>query len=482
MDSTIIFLFTFYIIQHVQSNILRLDPLVDSNAGLIRGLHATDGDYSMFLGIPYARVNESNPFGISTPEEKFQEVYEAYDDSSMLCPQYQSNEPVGNLDCLQLNIYVPNSANSQNRLPVMIWIHGGTFRTGSGRTSESGPKYLVKHNIILVSINYRLGPYGFMCLETSEVPGNQGLKDQLLALRWIRDNIEAFGGDVNKITLSGHSAGSISIDLHLLSSHDNLFNRVIMQSGTSLASSLLQTLDEPDKSAPMKLAEYLGYQTDSITEGLNVLARTDSNLVIAASNALGIIFKPCVEKEYLYGEPFITEHWVSAEIRKVKGIPILIGFNSNERTSEYVNKESDFYDNLNVFNDKLVQTFSFDNNELIKFQNIVQHFYMGDNKTSIEFMEKIGNFDSDLTYIHPIQRSIRKYLERSAENIFYYMLSYSGDRNIVKRRLNVTVEGAFHGDEIGYLFDLPNLPEDNPQDLLVIEQMTTMWANFVKFG
>ncbi|XP_026749534.1 acetylcholinesterase-like [Galleria mellonella] len=468
-----------FVLRYVRSNNLRIDPLVDSNAGLIKGLRASDGDYSMFLGIPYAKVNESNPFGVSIPQEKFDKVYEAYNDSLMLCPHSSEMGIVGNINCLYLNVYVPNSASSQNRLPVMIWVHGGAFMTGSGKKSAFGPKFLVKQNIILVTINYRLGPYGFMCLDIPEVPGNQGMKDQLLALRWVKNNIEAFGGDVNKITLFGESAGAISVDLHLLSVHDNLFNKVIMQSGTALAATVLET---PDKMAPIKIAEFLGFKTESVLEALNFLTLTDSTLIIAASTNLNMIFKPCVETEFSNVEPFILKPWINENTRKVRGMPILLGFNNKERWFEYATKQSEYFDNLNVIHDKLVQTFAFNESKLTEMENIIHHFYMGDSKMSIELRDKIGDFDSDYTYIHPIQRSIRQYIENVPENIFYYMFSYSGKRNYNKVTLNVTEEGAFHADEIGYLFDLSFLPEDNPEDLVIVEQMTTMWANFAKYS
>ncbi|XP_059061157.1 acetylcholinesterase-like [Achroia grisella] len=475
------FVILIFALQYVHSKILRLDPLVESNAGLIRGLHASDGDYSMFLGIPFAKINESNPFGISTPQERFEDVYEAYDDSLMLCPQYQSEIVLGNINCLYLNIYVPNSASSQNRLPVMVWIHGGAFATGSGRRSEYGPKYLLKQDIILVSINYRLGPYGFMCLDTPEVPGNQGLRDQLLALRWINENIQAFGGDISKITLFGESAGSISIDFHLLSSNENLFNRAIMQSGTSIASNTLQT-PGADEFAPIIIAEFLGFQTDSVTEALDFLTSTDSNLVISASKALNLVFKPCVEKEFSDVDPFITESWINAPVPKAKGVSILIGFNNKERWFEYANKEPEYFEDLNLIHNKLEHAFAFDDNELAEMANIVQHFYLGDEKISNELKDEIGNFDTDFTYSHPIQRSIRKYIESSSGNIFYYMFSYSGGRNFYKVSLNLTVEGAIHADDLGYLFDISYLSEENPNDIVVLNQMTTMWANFAKYG
>lgn len=133
-----------------------------------------------------------------------------------------------------MNIYVPSTANPQHRLPVMVRIHGGGFVDGSAVGDGGSPIFLLKHDVIVIAINYRLSAYGFMCLNIPEVPGNQGLKDQVLALRWINENIDAFGGNPKEITVFGDSAGGISVNLHLLSSYETLFQRAIIQSGSAL--------------------------------------------------------------------------------------------------------------------------------------------------------------------------------------------------------------------------------------------------------
>ena len=92
--------------------------------------------------------------------------------------------------------------------PVMVWIHGGAFVSGSGTFWDYGPQYFMESGVILVSINYRLGPLGFLSTATEELPGNLGLWDQALALAWVRDNIRYFGGDPGRVTLLGESAGS----------------------------------------------------------------------------------------------------------------------------------------------------------------------------------------------------------------------------------------------------------------------------------
>lgn len=105
----------------------------------------------------------------------------------------------------------------------------------SGGAHWMGPEILLNENVVLVTINYRLGPFGFLSLHTSEYSGNMGLKDQILALKWVNENIHNFGGDKSKITLYGHSAGASSVNFHLLlPASRNLFKRAIMASGCVL--------------------------------------------------------------------------------------------------------------------------------------------------------------------------------------------------------------------------------------------------------
>nr|QEE13685.1 carboxylesterase 5 [Mythimna separata] len=464
---------------HNGSALSRVDPLVDSKVGLIRGLRAPDGDYSMFMGIPYATVDKTNPFGPSTPYPSFDQVFEAYDDSA-ICPQVEefNNSIVGTLDCLHLNIYVPNTANSRNRLPVLVWIYGGGFSIGFSNRYLYGPRYLVKQDIILVTLNYRLGPYGFMCLDTPNVPGNQGLKDQQLALKWIKENIEEFGGDSDKITIFGESAGGASVDLQLLYGQEKLFDKVITQSGNALGPWAVQ---EPDTSAPLKLAEYLGFATTDIEEALTFLATADTNIVIASTTELGLQFLPCIEKDFNQVEKFIYDHPLNIQ-PKLRNVAIIVGYNSHESLATYETMPAEGFSTLNnLFYDNLANNFNFDE-DLIEMEEIVRHFYIGDEKISKEVKQGLIEFSSDFAFNYPAQRTIQKYLDNGARNIYQYVFDYDGDRNFVKARLNFTAPGATHADEIGYLFDISYIDDTKPEDQLTIDRFTTLWANFVKFG
>ncbi|KAJ4446942.1 hypothetical protein ANN_13644 [Periplaneta americana] len=129
-------------------------------------------------------------------------------------------EIVGDEDCLYLNVYTPRlpaDGEATELLPVMFWIHSGGWVSGSGSSDLYGPQYLLDKEIVLVTINYRLGPLGFLSTGDEVCPGNNGLKDQLAALRWVRDNIAAFGGNPNSVTIFGESAGGASVHHHVLS-------------------------------------------------------------------------------------------------------------------------------------------------------------------------------------------------------------------------------------------------------------------------
>lgn len=115
----------------------------------------------------------------------------------------------------------------------MVWFHGGGWECGSGISSFYGPDFLLNHDIVLVSANFRLGPLGFLSTETTDCPGNFGLKDQLLVLKWIQENIASFGGNPKSVTIFGESAGGASVTYHMLSKKSKgLFHKGIAQSGT----------------------------------------------------------------------------------------------------------------------------------------------------------------------------------------------------------------------------------------------------------
>lgn len=137
-------------------------------------------------------------------------------------------------DCLYLNIYTPKSTNSSKKYPVLFFVHGGSYFNGMGAMFEGS--MLSASGIVVVTINYRLGPLGFLVSGDPELSGNYGMMDMVAALWWVRRNIEFFNGDPNQVTLMGHSAGGCSVGFLVMSPlTKGLFRRVIIQSGSPLA-------------------------------------------------------------------------------------------------------------------------------------------------------------------------------------------------------------------------------------------------------
>ncbi|KAB7495768.1 Venom carboxylesterase-6, partial [Armadillidium nasatum] len=224
-------------------------PLVRVKQGLIRGIQeeSLNGKkFFSYMSIPFAeppvgklRFRDPVPSkswdgeldGTKMPVDCLQiNILES------MAQKQPSLNIVGREDCLHLNVYtsVPNSP--EKKLPVMVFIHGGGFVFGAAH--QYPPHALMNKDIVFVVIQYRLGIFGFLSTEDSVIPGNMGLKDQQLALKWIKENINAFGGDPDRITIFGESAGGASVNYQILSPGSkamfDFFARAIMQSGTSI--------------------------------------------------------------------------------------------------------------------------------------------------------------------------------------------------------------------------------------------------------
>lgn len=175
-----------------------------------------------------------------------------------------TKKAVGSEDGLYMNIFTKNT-NPHKLSPVMVYIHGGAFYGGSSRLEIYSPDYLLMSDIVVVTFNYRVGPLGFLYLNDPELdtPGNAGLKDQLMVLKFVRDNIKNFGGDPNNVTLFGHSAGGCSVSWHCVSEKSRgLFHRGIIMSGCVMNQWALT----PQRDWAMRLAKALGYSDSNEDE------------------------------------------------------------------------------------------------------------------------------------------------------------------------------------------------------------------------
>lgn len=217
------------------------DPcLVATSQGGVLGVHL--GQVCEFRSVPFgastATAMRWKPPVSASPWAPA--VLDATNPTPTVCAQFnQAGSPVGTEDCLKMQIWAPHSG-TRPALPVIVWFHPGSFISASAAISaHNAARFVTENNAIVVAPNYRLGPFGFLAHEalrsdSSEYSsaGNYGLLDQRLALEWVRTHIADFGGDPNRITIAGQSAGGLSVSLHLVSpgSH-GLFDRAIMQGG-----------------------------------------------------------------------------------------------------------------------------------------------------------------------------------------------------------------------------------------------------------
>lgn len=240
----------------------------------------------------------------------------------------------GEEDCLYLNIYLPKDVRFKEKLPVVFHIHGGSFLYQQG--DIYGPRYITQRPIILVNFNYRIGPLGFLSSKCPFIPGNMGLKDQSTALRWVKNNIELFGGDSNKITITGFSAGGAFVHLHYLSEWSaGLFQNGISHSGTALDSWVMQR-DHYD--IFRRVVYSLGCQKDLHEDMFPCLKslpaadilRTAKEFPQYAYNpfsVFGVVTEPLKQK----GIPFITEFPIDIiEAGRVQNIPWLVGITKDD--------------------------------------------------------------------------------------------------------------------------------------------------------
>lgn len=193
--------------------------MINTTGGQVQGETLSCGlfcEYFSFKNIPYAAPPVGNlRFRAPVDPAPWSGVRDATQ-HGFACPSNSFLSPNVDEDCLNLNVYTKSL--TQN-LPVMVWIHGGSFSGGNGHTFTYGPDHLVDEDVMFVTINYRLGALGFLSTEDSNAPGNYGMKDMIKALQWVRKNIAAFGGDPNNVTIFGESAGGAAVHCKSLSDY-----------------------------------------------------------------------------------------------------------------------------------------------------------------------------------------------------------------------------------------------------------------------
>ncbi|XP_018563677.1 cholinesterase 1 [Anoplophora glabripennis] len=483
-----------------------VDPtLVTLPEGQIRGQalqSPNDNVYYAFQDIPYAAppVGELR-FQPPIASAKWDGVLNTTKNEK-ICYQsgqyYVDPDLIQTEDCLYLNVYTPLIPGnpSQTPLPVLLWIHGGGYQNGAGAIQIYKPGLFIDHNIVIVTINYREGALGFLTTEDRVIPGNLGLKDQHFAMQWVKRNINLFGGDPEKITISGESAGGASVGLQIISKRNKgLFRGAILQSGTGInykahqryarfyAFELGRNLD----------SNFTSDKSDDLLELLQNVPATDINdntvtPEIGKEAGLiegeGSIWLPVIEDASLEGALLTGPFQEDVRTGNINQVPILIGFNSEEeltfmlfdptipeRYAKYLDSDS-----YNLIRDKFNMT---KENKLTAGTMLKQIYTDG------AFEDNLGavvKFFSDETFTTPIIRHAK--LQSNYTDVFLYQFSYKGKMGGLKDIEIAGVQGVGHAEDIAYLWDARIINDgtpDDPADVITRHRLLTLWSNFVKY-
>jgi len=307
------------------------DHQVRVTQGVLEGIDAARPGVRAFLGIPYAAPPVADKrWAPPEPAAAWNGVRDAsrFGDRCIQTrpfPDMLFQSAAESEDCLTLSVWTP--AKAGERVPVMVWIHGGGFFSGAGDEQRHDGSALASKGVVLVTINYRLGVLGFLAHPelTAESPrhasGNYGLMDQIAALRWVRDNIAAFGGDPDNVTIFGESAGSFAVSALMASPPaGGLFHRAIGQSGAFFGSAGLSVL-------PLAAAEARGTDLAAAVGAASLAdlrAIPPAELIAAQGEAL-VRFAPIVDGVVLPEDP-----WDVFRQGRQHAVPLLAGWNSAE--------------------------------------------------------------------------------------------------------------------------------------------------------
>ncbi|XP_033096049.1 cholinesterase 2-like [Anneissia japonica] len=472
------------------------------NEGKILGkrINVFNKSVDAFLGIPYAEppVNDGRfrPPVARLPWLKTLNAtdygfgcmqlpdltYPDFEGTLMWNPNVELDE-----DCLNLNVWVPyprpiNAA-------VMVWIYGGSFYSGVASLDVYDGKTLAaEENIIVVSMNYRLGALGFLAMG-DEAPGNAGLLDQALALRWVQDNIARFGGDPDEVTLFSESAGSASVNFHLFSPVSrNLFKRAIMQSASALSPWAYYTKEEGTRRGKM-LADGLDctmstsgqpFDVDEMVQCMRARDAVDilDQMWITQGEFLNFAFVPVIDGEFITEAPQETINKKSFKSRD-----IIIGSNTNEANFFVIYEVPGFSLDTDSLLDKTqfrkaieycFKPFNEFTHDAIQFQ--YTDWLEPDNQAKLR--DGIDQSAGDYWFVCPTFQLAKAYASLG-QTVYYYRFTQRASNSPFPEWM-----GVLHGDEIAYFFGIPLHPENgfSEVDKKLSRQMMTYYANFARTG
>ncbi|XP_076182915.1 venom carboxylesterase-6 isoform X2 [Ptiloglossa arizonensis] len=395
-------------------------------------------------------------------------------------------------DCLFLNVYVP-ICEENRRLPVMFWIHGGAFQYGSGNHADE--KFIMDRDVVLVTINYRLGPFGFLSTGDRVVPGNMGLKDQTMALRWVSENIKYFGGNSKRVTIFGTSAGAASVHYHYLTSLSiGYFQRGISISGVAL-DPWSQTERAPQKTK--KLASLMGCPTCNNAKMIECLRERPARLV---SQAVGDFmywlynpatpFGPVIEKQKC-PRPFIRRSPLELISKgQVLDRPWITGVVSEEglySASEFITNDERL-DELNDHWDNIAP-YLLDFNDTIPLsqqKNVskrIREHYLGRESICSATVKPLVHMIGDRLFRVNFERAVRWQAKMNKSPVWAYYYTYRA-KHSVSEFLSGTNEnfGVCNGDDIFLILDARMANTTNSEDIKMQQLLLDFYTSFAIHG
>lgn len=444
--------------------------------------------YYAFRGIPYAeKPIGPDRFKAPRPVRPWKTVRNCYEHSNVCIQQTADRQIIGDEDCLYLNVYTSDVEPPEDkRRAVMVWIPGENWFSGSGDVDFQGPDFLVEEDIVVVTLNYRLGMFGFFATETTDFSGNQGLKDQQLALEWVFENIHLFGGDTKRITVFGRGAGSVSTFLHMMAKRSEpLFKRTIQMSTTFEERFMFKPAVPPKMIGIVQ--DYLRKQSrkhrtskDVIDELMDMNAKDiTANFPYEWNPFVGpVLERQDAEHAFLSEQTWLKPNWTTTK-------DILAGYTSAEAIA--IPSYFDVYkrnQTLPIFDTNLSPVRS------EAYQSAMAEIRDRYFANATADRSKLVRLMTDLYQIYPIDKKIRHLAARSKGSVYYYSFDLDTQFNYNKRWLHGETEivGASHGDIQCYVFRceaVPDMYANVTIDSLPYNQIKTitrLYANFAKSG
>ncbi|XP_046751105.1 esterase E4-like [Diprion similis] len=494
-------------INHVQAKDIAA-PVVTIPQGTLQGIIRTTNhnrNISAFLGIPYGQPPIGNlRFANPVAADGWNGSRNATVDLSM-CPQNSGDIVVGDEDCLWLNLYTPQLPENTTSalLPVMVYIYGGGFKTGNARSDRYGPEYLLDADIVLVLPSYRVGPLGFLSTGDEVASGNWGLKDQVLALKWVQNNIKYFGGDPDRVTLAGASSGSGSV--HILTLSDatiGLFHKYITQSGSAL-STWAHFPRAAYANRAFQLGEYVGcfnHTSESLIDCLRTIDFTDiiatQPLFLEWHTYPGMVWGPTDEPD-VEGALLIDSPTNLFAAGKIRDLPWISGVVRDEGTMY----SGDFVDDKELFRDflenydfalPLIMCLTYQPDNGTSYVDGIKSYYLNNdltNNTNV-ILANITHAFGDGMFRYPAYDALLQQHSLAKNPQYFYTFNYQGTFTNSYLFHNTTTDlGVAHGDDTFYIF-APELQfaglninkTTSKKDLEMVDIMVQLWTSFVTNG